>query len=223
MTFPDSDIMQRRSNDRARLLVHVAAGISGFFVMGIELLGGRVFAPFFGTSIFVWGAIITVFMTSLAIGYLKGGNRSLGNPSLGTLGWLLVAEGAASLPLVLASDVGLEWLSYLIRDPRYGSLIGAMLFFSIPAILSGMVSPYAIRLLTHSVQTSGQSAGQLYFVSTLGSAAGTILTSFYLVLVFDLDTILYLLIALVVLTGMTLVMADMRQGRPTCKSVLQRS
>lgn len=73
------------------------------------------------------------------------------------------------------------------------------------------------------MQASGQSAGQLYFVSTLGSAAGTILTSFYLVLVFDLDTILYLLIALVVLTGMTLVMADTRQGRPTCKSVLQRS
>ena len=37
------------------LLVYAAAGWSGFFVMGVELLGARLLAPFFGNSIFVWG------------------------------------------------------------------------------------------------------------------------------------------------------------------------
>ena len=147
MTFPDSDIMQRRSNDRARLLVHVAAGISGFFVMGIELLGGRVFAPFFGTSIFVWGAIITVFMTSLAIGYLKGGNRSLGNPSLGTLGWLLVAvtvieiivsPGFVSLVIGPFSFISAPHVMFeeLTIPLDLGSILGAIACFSISAIWS---------------------------------------------------------------------------------------
>jgi len=66
-------MLQNDRPDRiSRLMIHGAAGVSGFFVMGIELLGGRVFAPFFGTSIFVWGAIISVFMTALALGYLVG-------------------------------------------------------------------------------------------------------------------------------------------------------
>ena len=34
----------------------------GFTVMSIELLGGRIMSPYFGSSIYVWGSIITVFM-----------------------------------------------------------------------------------------------------------------------------------------------------------------
>ena len=52
------------------LLVYAAALWSGFFVMGVELLGGRLLAPFFGNSIFVWGGVIAVFMACLSVGYL---------------------------------------------------------------------------------------------------------------------------------------------------------
>jgi len=62
--------------------------------------------------------------------------------------------------------------------------------FFVPTFFSGMVSPYAVRLLVQDRQSSGRHAGQLYFVSTFGSAAGTILTSFYLVLLFEVNTIL---------------------------------
>ena len=33
-------------------VIYMAAGWSGFFVMGVELLGGRLLSPFFGSSIF---------------------------------------------------------------------------------------------------------------------------------------------------------------------------
>jgi hypothetical protein len=45
-------------------------------------------------------------------------------------------------------------------------------------------------LLVQAKESSGRSAGLLYFVSTFGSAAGTILTSFYLVKWFRIDSIL---------------------------------
>lgn len=202
--------MTDQSKHPHRALIHAAAAISGFYVMSIELLGGRVFAPFFGTSIFVWGAIISVFMTALALGYLNGGSLSMKRPNLKTLGYVLLAEGLVSLPIVLADEIVLDWLSIWISDARYGSLIGALLFFSIPAWLSGMVSPYAIRLLTHSVNGAGQSAGRLYFASTLGSALGTIITSFYLVMFFDLDTIIMMMVSLVMLTGTVLIWAGSR-------------
>ena len=53
-----------------------------------------------------------------------------------------------------------------------------------------MISPYSVRLLVTDSKKSGQVAGILYFVSTLGSALGTIVTSFYLVLAFDVNTII---------------------------------
>ena len=40
--------------------------------MGVELLGGRLLAPYFGSSIYVWGAIITVFMLALSLGLSAG-------------------------------------------------------------------------------------------------------------------------------------------------------
>ena len=65
-----------------RGMLYLVAGWSGFYVMAIELLGGRVLAPFFGSSIYVWGAIITVFMLALSLGYLCGGRWSLHAPTL---------------------------------------------------------------------------------------------------------------------------------------------
>ncbi|HHZ52559.1 TPA: glycosyl transferase, partial [Xanthomonas vasicola pv. zeae] len=53
----------------------------------------------------------------------------------------------------------------------------------------------------------------LYFVSTLGSAAGTILTSFYLVLWFELDTIIVSLIAMSFVAGLALLAAGRRGER----------
>jgi hypothetical protein len=176
--------------------LYFTAAWSGFFVMGVELLGGRLMAPYFGSSIFVWGALIAVFMTALAIGYLIGGQLSLRSPSLRGLGLLLLAEAVLALPVILFGDAVFDALSFSIPDPRYGSLLAACLMFGAPTVFSGMVSPYAVRLLIDSVERSGQSAGRLYFASTLGSAGGTILTTFYLVLLFEINTIIIGLIAI---------------------------
>jgi hypothetical protein len=177
-------------------ICYVVAFWSGFFVMGVELLGGRLLAPNFGSSIYVWGALITVFMLALSLGYLAGGRYSLHNPSLRRLGWLLGAAALTALPVLVLSGAALEELAIRIPDPRFGSLAAAVLLFFIPTFFSGMVSPYCVRLLVDTEASSGRRAGQLYFVSTFGSAAGTLMTSFYLVLWFEVDVIITAMIAL---------------------------
>src|ERR1700689_878620 len=184
-----------------RGLLYLIAGWSGFFVMAIELLGGRLLAPYFGSSIYVWGAIITVFMLALSLGYLWGGRASLHAPSLQRLGLIVLAAAATALPALLSGDSVLEHLSARIGDPRYGSLVAAALLFFLPTCVSGMVSPYAVRLLVADRASAGQLAGRLYFVSTFGSAAGTILTSFYLVLYLEVNQILMLMLAISAVVG----------------------
>ncbi|HEX4970299.1 MAG TPA: fused MFS/spermidine synthase [Steroidobacteraceae bacterium] len=171
-------------------LAYLIAGWSGFFVMAVELLGGRLLAPTFGSSIYVWGAIITVFMLALSLGYLAGGRYSMNAPSVRRLGVILIVAALTVVPLLLFAEPMLDALSQAVPDPRFGSLLSAMTLFFVPTFFSGMVSPYAVRLLVQDRQSSGRHAGQLYFVSTFGSAAGTLSTSFYLVLLLEVNQIL---------------------------------
>lgn len=196
-----------------RKTIYAAAGWSGFFVMGVELLGGRLLAPFFGNSIFVWGGVIAVFMACLSLGYLLGGKFSLHQPSLARLGALLLGEAMLALPVISVGGGILELLSDVVPDPRYGSLIGSLLLFGAPTVLSGMISPYAVRLLVLAPSSSGLSAGRLYFFSTLGSAMGTLVTSFYLVLYLEIDTILMCLMGVSALVGCTLIALDRYGGK----------
>ena len=183
------------------VLSDASAGWSGFFGMAVELLGGRLLAPTFGSSIYVWGAIITVFMLALSIGYLLGGRWSMNAPSVRKLGLILIVAALTVLPLLLFAIPMLDAVADAIPDPRFGSLVGATAMFFIPTVFSGMISPYAVRLIVPDRSSSGRHAGQLYFVSTFGSAAGTLLTSFYLVLIMEVDHILMALMAISCLLG----------------------
>jgi hypothetical protein len=182
-------------------LAYLIAGWSGFFVMAVELLGGRLLAPTFGSSIYVWGAIITIFMLALSIGYLAGGRWSTYAPSVRRLGMILIVAAISVVPMLAFGERLLEAVAVAVPDPRFGSLLAATALFFVPTFFSGMVSPYAVRLLVHDRATSGRHAGQLYFVSTFGSAAGTLLTSFYLVLLMEVNDILISMLAISVVLG----------------------
>ncbi len=176
-----------------RTTINVLAFGGGFVIMSLELLGGRVLAPYFGSSIYVWGSVITVFMLSLSFGYLLGGYLSLRSPSLGRFAALFVVGALLTYPLVIYGEQLMQFVFEHIEDPRYGSLVAASALFMLPTIVLGMISPYSVRLMVTETAQSGRVAGTLYFGSTLGSALGTLATSFYLVLWFEINTILLLL------------------------------
>ncbi len=182
-------------------IIVAAAFINGFVIMTIELLGGRVLSPYFGTSVYVWGSIITIFMRSLSLGYLWGCRLSPSNPNPDTFALFFLAAAILSLPIIFVAEWTMTQVFLNIEDPRYGSLIACTLLYFLPIFFMGMVSPYSIRLLVSSEENSGRMAGLLYFVSTLGSALGTLMTSFYFVLWVEIDTIMWGSIAALLLCG----------------------
>ncbi len=172
------------------LAIYLVAGWSGYFVMALELLGARSLSPYFGSGIYVWGAVITVFMLSLSIGYLVGGQLSLERASTRVLGLLLLAAVAGAIPCVAFAEPVLEFVFNRVEDPRYGALLASTLLFFAPITICGAISPYAVRLVVANLGSTGRTAGLVFFISTLGSTLGTLLTSFYLVLLFEVDQIL---------------------------------
>ena len=195
-----------------RYTILAVAFINGFAIMSVELLGGRVLAPYFGTSVYVWGSIITVFMLSLSLGYLWGGRLSSRTPSPRLYGAFFLASATLCLPIVYLSDWTMTAVFTAIEDPRYGSLLSAILLYFLPICVMGMVSPYSIRLLVSTEQHSGRMAGLLYFVATLGSALGTLATSFYFVLWFEIDVIMWGIMIVLVCSGGWILALD-RWGR----------
>lgn len=202
MATPVQSIEKFSQMTAYKFFVYLLAGWSGFFVMALELLGGRALGPFFGTGIYVWGAIITLFMLSLSIGYLIGGSLSASRPSVEKLSAILLLAMLAALPCVMASNPILEFIFDRVADPRYGALCASIALFFLPITVSGAVSPYAVRLLVDGLGTSGKVAGKVFFISTFGSMLGTLLTSFYLVLLFELDQILWGMMGISFLIGM---------------------
>lgn len=174
-----------------RWIVLAVAFTNGFVIMSIELLGGRVMAPYFGSSVYVWGSIITVFMLSLSLGYLWGGRLSTRLPEVRLFAGFFLAAALLCLPIIFFAEPVMTRIFVSVEDPRYGSLITAGLLYFLPICVMGMVSPYSVRLLVLSQESSGGVAGMLYFVSTLGSALGTLGTSFYFVLWFNLDQVMW--------------------------------
>ncbi len=203
---------QARVHAMYGFLVFLLAFAGGFSVMSIELLGGRILAPYFGASIYVWGSIITIFLVALSIGYLLGGQFSLHNPSLKRFGVIFLICAIAVLPMIFGAEALMQWVFMRFEDPRYGSLIAASGLFFLPTVAMGIVSPYAVRLLVKNREHSGHVAGRLYFVSTAGSALGTLLTSFYLVLYFEVNQILYTLLGVLAGCGVAAMLVAARQG-----------
>lgn len=162
-----------------RFALGTAAVCCGFSLMGLEIMAGRVLSPWFGSSVHVWGAVLTVFMLGLATGYYFGGILADG-PRISArrpAAWLFAAGTAVSASALLSRPVCalIESFSW---DERYGALSTGLILFIIPAILLGISSP----LLMKSWESSfGRRVGGVLALSTLGCVAGAWLVSFYLV------------------------------------------
>ena len=191
------------------------AFVSGFCIMTIEMLGARILSPYFGGSLSVWGSIITIFMLALALGYLFGGRLSTRRPNAVTYAMFFIGAAAFSLPVILFADPIMEPIFLAIEAPRYGSLFASIFLFFIPTSILGMISPYSVRLMVETEEHSGHMAGLLYFISTLGSAAGTLGTSFYFVLWFEVNQILWGAVAALVLAGGIILLTDYMQKLKT--------
>jgi len=172
------------------MVIRFIVFICGAIVMSFEILGSRVLAPNFGSSVFVWGSLISVFLTGLSAGYYLGGSISDINPSSKKLSLMIIAAGILLLLFPLYSTPILDWI--FLKDPgvRSGPMLASLALFLVPSVFLGIVSPYTAKLLICSLHTSGKTIGTLYAISTFGSIIGTIVTSFYLVTLFGVNALI---------------------------------
>lgn len=153
----------------------------GFAVMGLEILGSRILFPFFGSSVEVWGALISVFLAGLSAGYALGGRIADARPETGCLRILILAPAVLVMLFPLYGRGVCHIFASLSLDVKWAALLASSCLFAIPCIFSGAVIPFAVKLLVDDDKRVGAVSGSVYASSTAGSIAGTLFTSFYLI------------------------------------------
>ena len=185
--------MNPASSHRYRIILLIF--VSGAVLMALEIAGSRVLAPFFGSSVFVWGSLIGIFLGAMSGGYWHGGWLSDRWPRQVLLNSLLAVAGGFTLLLPLWAGPLCQTLAggqnaLLDLGPRLGPLLAALILFALPSVLMGVASPFAVRLLARDVSGVGGVAGRLYAIGTLGSIVGTLVTAFWLIPLFGTHSIL---------------------------------
>lgn len=176
-----------------KYLLELTVFCSGAAVMILELVGVRILGPYVGTSMYVWTALIGVFLGSLSAGYYGGGRLADRKPSCTVLSFLLVCAGILIALSVLWKEYILITLTRTDLTPESVAVIASLLLFALPSALLGAVSPYAAKLRMKKMTQVGMVVGNLSAISTLGSIAGTFLAGFYFIPAFGSTNILLIL------------------------------
>jgi spermidine synthase len=167
--------MMQRVVIKANIVVFIAS----FCTLVIELVAGRIMAPYVGVSLYTWTSIIGVVLAGISIGAFLGGLIADRYPRSSTLGWLLFLSGLGAFSISPLTNLigGAQFqTSLMIRI----LLITAIIFF-VPSCLLGMISPVVVKLTLNNLERTGNVVGKIYAFSTLGSILGTFATGFFLI------------------------------------------
>ena len=149
--------------------------IEGGALMAVELIGAKMIAPYYGTSLYVWASVLAITLGGLAIGYYSGGVISKNRPNQKTLYTII----AVSAFLVLLMPITSKLIMSVDLGLKTGIIISCI-FFLMPQLMGfGMVSPMVVRLISKDVKKIGSNAGTVYFTSTIGGIVSTFFFGFY--------------------------------------------
>ena len=153
--------------------------------MAAELLGAKLLAPFFGSSLYVWSSVMAVTLIGLALGYFLGGFISV-KPKLEKRLYSIMVIGAVIIALMpFTVQMCFALFSNLNLLPSV--LISSVFLLVPPVFLMGMVSPLIISLIDINFKSPGKSSGTVYAVSTVGGIIATFLFGFYIIPNFGLS------------------------------------
>ncbi|MCX7857169.1 MAG: fused MFS/spermidine synthase [Deltaproteobacteria bacterium] len=161
------------------LEAYIITFIASFCTLVIEIVAGRILAPFVGVSIYTWTSIIGIILAGISIGAYIGGKIADRYPSRRTLAILLLLSGLTALTIVPLTNLVATYkfpLSLMMRIFVVTSII-----FFLPSCILGTISPVVVKLALKNLECAGGVVGKIYAFSTLGAIIGTYITGFFLI------------------------------------------
>ncbi len=180
-------LQQPRPEDGAgsrRLLYAGVLFLSSAGGLILEIVAGRMIAPYVGMSLYTWTAVIAVVLAGFSIGHWIGGRLATRDDRAARwqLAWLLglaAVTTVACLPLIrlvspLVLSAGLHPITAIV-------LLTSALFL-LPSLFVGTLSPILTKLAVDAMpRAPGQAIGQMFAVGAIGSIAGTLAAGYVMI------------------------------------------
>ena len=190
--------------------------ISSACIMILELVAGRIIAPYVGVSLYTWTSVIGVVLAGISLGNYVGGRLADRRPSLRLLGSVFLLGGLTCFGVLTVDVLG----------PRLPDnwpvvleilLLTTTLFF-LPSTVLGAVSPIVVKLAVQDLAQTGRTVGKIYAAGAVGSIVGTFATGFLLIAWFGTHVIVWGVAS--VLLGLGVLFVAGGRWSPTFLSVL---
>ena len=183
--------------------------ISSACTMILELVAGRIIAPYVGVSLYTWTSVIGVVLAGISLGNYLGGRLADRRASLRLLGTVFLLAGLSSLGILAVG--GLNGIL-----PNDGFIIIEILIlttslFFVPSVIMGTVSPIVAKLAVLDLAKTGRTVGKIYAVSTMGSIVGTFATGFVLISWFGTHAIVWGVATVLLILGVIFLLGDRRR------------
>lgn len=196
------------------LAVALVTGTSAA-VLVLEILAGRLLAPYVGVSLETFTGIIGTILGGIAVGAWAGGVAADRVDPRRLLPILMVLGGAlsiATIPIVrvLGEGSGSGGGVRILVLTAFGFLPMATVLSAVP--------PAVIKLQLRDLASTGATVGRLSAWSTAGALFGTFFTGFVLVSAAAVTTLIVGVGLLLMASGALLFVADRMAGRPSASS-----
>lgn len=161
----------------------LAVFISSACGMVMEIVAGRLIAPYVGMSLYTWTAIIAVVLSGFSAGHWIGGHLAPLESDIKTGSRRVAVALALASVSSLASLVLLRVVSEKILSSGIGAIpsivvLSSLLFF-LPSLFVGIVSPVVTKLAIDAGPLGpGRIIGRMFALGALGSILGTLLAGY---------------------------------------------
>ena len=155
--------------------------LSSAILLVLEIVAGRLIAPYVGVSIYSWTSIIGVILAGLSLGNWLGGRWADKGGCETSVGITLLLAAIFSLASLMLLTIVAPYVQSSQLDLISSSFIYILSMFFIPALLLGVVTPLLTTLTLRLDTRTGHIVGRMHALAALGSIFGTFMTGYWLV------------------------------------------
>jgi spermidine synthase len=172
-------------------MLNIVIFVTGAAILALELLASRILTPYFGVSLYIWSGILSITLVSLAAGYWRGGVLAAGKaghpPPPEKLAYLFARMPALAAIAIVGACLLYPYLFHRLAqfDLVVGAFVACVVLLFVPLFVTSAMNPLLVAILLRQSAARGEladaGAGRVFFISTLGSVAGVIVTAFFLI------------------------------------------
>ena len=162
------------------MLVIVQAVVSAASLV-VEIVAGRMLAPYVGMSLYTWTSIIAVVLAGFSVGHWIGGRIAEMDTgrALALTAWSMLGAGVTTAAALFMLRFGADLILPLTQNQIVAIVGLCTVAFFVPSLFAGIPAPVLAQISVDTTpDQSGRALGAMFAAGAIGAIGGTLLAGF---------------------------------------------